>query len=114
MVIEEVATPLVETHGPEVGFEIVAGAELTRQIFASAGAHMLAVSRAFDVAADQGRAEVRAPDLCALGSPVTPSHAATLAQDILVQVGGIGVVEAGRFAEFPSGAFGRLLAGPRS
>ena len=30
MVIDEVARPLVETHGPEVGFEIVAGADSPR------------------------------------------------------------------------------------
>ena len=113
MVIEEVAAPLVATHGPEVGFEIVAGAELTREVFASAGAHMLAVSRAFDAAADQGRAELRAPDLCRLGSPITPSCTTGLAPDTLVQVGGIGVVEAGRFAGFPDGALARLLWGAR-
>ena len=113
MVIDEVAGPLVETHGAEVGFEIVAGAELTREVFAAAGAHMLSVSRAFDAAVDQGRAAVRAPDLCGLGAPLTPSRAATMAADTLVQVGGLGVVDAGRFAEFPDGAFGRLLADTR-
>ena len=113
MVIDEVARPLVETPGPEVGIEIVAGAELTRQTFDAAGAHLLAVSRAFDAAAGQGRAAVRAPDLGGLASPVTPTRAAALTPDTWVQVGGIGVVEAGRFAAFPNGAFGRVVAGAR-
>lgn len=111
MVIEEVAAPLVETHGPEVGFEIVAGAGLTSQAFASAGAHLLAVSRAFDAAALRGHAEVREPDVRAHGEPITPSRAAELSSGSLIQVGGIGVVEADWFAEFPDRAFGRRVEG---
>ena len=110
MVIEEVAAPLVAAHGPEVGAEIVAGAELTRQVFASAGDQMLAVSRAFDAAIDQGRAVARRPDLSRLGAPVTQSSAARLDPSALIQVGGLGAVEAGMFAGFPEDAFGRLPA----
>jgi hypothetical protein len=114
MVIEEVAAPLVETYGPEVGVEIVAGAELTRAMFAAAGDQMLAVCRAFDRAAEQGRAAVRLPDLSNPGRAVTPSSALTLEPDVLVQVGGIGGVEAGAFADFPDGAIGRLSAEGRA
>lgn len=108
MVIEEVAAPLVAAHGPEVGVEIVAGAELTRQAFAKAGDQMLAVSRAFDAAVEQRRAEPRRPELCRLGAPVTPFSAAALDPAVLIQVGGLGVVEAQLFADFPEDAFGRL------
>ena len=108
MVIEGVAAPLVATHGPEVGFEIVAGAELTRLAFAEAGDQMLAVSRAFDAAVQAGRAVPRRPDLSCLDEAVTPHGAAGLAPAALIQVGGLGVVEAQCFAAFPADAFGRL------
>ncbi|CAN5206579.1 hypothetical protein BH10PSE4_BH10PSE4_38780 [soil metagenome] len=114
MVIEEVAAPLVATHGPEVGVEIVAGAELTRQAFAQAGDQMLAVSRAFDAALEQGRAQSQRPDLSGLGLPATPSSAARLDPAAMIQVGGLGLVEAGVFATFSHDAFGRLPAEPRS
>lgn len=110
MVIEDVAAPLVATHGPEVGHEIVAGAELTRLAFAEAGDQMLAVSRAFEAAVDQGRAAPRRPDLSRPGTPVTPSSAARLDPSVLVQVGGLGAVEAGLFADFPQDALGRVPA----
>lgn len=103
MVVDEVARPFVETYGPEAGEEIVAGAELTRAAFDLAGAHLLAVSQAFDTAVSGGQARYAAPDLARLGRGVTPG-AATGA----VQVGGLGVVEAGAFMDFPRGAFGRL------
>ena len=109
MVIEEVARPLTAQHGPAAGAEIVAGAELTRRAFEAAGAHMLAVSRAFDIAAVCGKAVYAAPDLDRLGAGVTPGtvladHGAAL------QVGGIGVLtDARAFALFPAGAFGRRL-----
>ena len=108
MVIEEVAVPLVATHGAEVGYEIVAGAELTRLAFAEAGDQLLAVSRAFDAAIDQGRAAPRRPDLSRAGAPVTPSSAVRLDPTALVQVGGLGAVEAGLFADFPQDALGRV------
>ncbi len=114
MVIEEVAAPLVATHGPEVGVEIVAGAELTRQAFAQAGDQMLAVSRAFDTAVEQGRAQSQRPDLSGQGLPATPSSAARLDPAAMIQVGGLGLVEAGVFAAFPRDAFGRLPAEARS
>ncbi len=111
MVIEEVAAPLVAAHGPEVGFEIVAGAELTRQAFAETGAQMLALSRAFEAAVGDGRAAGRAPSFERLDAAVTPAGAAGLPNHARVQVGGLGVVEAAVFAGFPSGAFGRVLEG---
>lgn len=105
MVVDEVALPFVATYGEAAGSEIVAGAELTRAAFDAAGAHLLAVSRAFDRAAAAGRATYAAPALAALGEGVTPGAA-----EGPVQVGGLGVVEADAFADFPPGAFGRRLA----
>lgn len=105
MVVDEVARPFVQTYGPEAGAEIVAGAELTRAAFDAAGVHLLAVSRAFADAAAAGKARYAAPDLARLGGGVTPG-AATGA----VQVGGLGVVEAAAFMDFPEGAFGRFAA----
>ena len=109
MVIEEVARPLTAQHGPAAGAEIIAGAELTRRAFEAAGAHMLAVSRAFDIAAVCGKAVYAAPDLDRLGDGVSPGGALGDHQGP-VQVGGIGVLTDPRaFALFPAGAFGRRL-----
>ena len=105
MVVDEVAKPFVETYGPAAGEEIVAGAELTRTAFDAAGAHLLAVSQAFDAAAAAGQARYAAPDLAMLGRGVTPGAATGP-----VQVGGLGVVEAAAFVDFPRGAFGRLTS----
>ncbi|HEX5378994.1 MAG TPA: iron-containing redox enzyme family protein [Phenylobacterium sp.] len=106
MVVDEVVTPLVAKFGPEVGTEIVKGAELTRAVFDAAGEHMLAVSRAFDAAAAKGLASYGIPE--AGGPPgrcVSPRTASGPGQ---VQVGGLGVLlEAGAFADFPVGAIGR-------
>ncbi|MDP3853388.1 iron-containing redox enzyme family protein [Phenylobacterium sp.] len=111
MVIDEVAVPLVETYGEEVGAEIVAGAELTRSAFARAGEHMLAVSQAFDAAAEAGLAASAPPDLAMLGVAITPTAAARLgAAPARIQVGGLGLVlSAAAFAAFPPGAVGRTL-----
>ena len=108
MVVDEVATPFIHRFGPEVGHEIVKGAELTRAVFEAAGDHMLAVSRAFDAAAEQGLANYGAPDLTApLGRCVTPSSTDGRGR---IQVGGIGVLTRPEaFAAFPPGAVGRLL-----
>jgi hypothetical protein len=109
MVIEEVAVPLVAAHGPAAGAEIVAGAEFTRRAFDAAGAHLLAVTRAFDIAAACGKAVYAAPDLGRLGAGVTPATALSRGP-VALQVGGIGVVtDARAFALFPPGAFGRRL-----
>jgi hypothetical protein len=108
MVIDDVAAPLVAAHGPEVGYEIVAGAELTRLAFKEAGDQMLAVSRAFDAAIDQGRASPRRPDPASTSAPATPSSAGTLPPKTPIQVGGLGLVDAGLFADFPAGSIGRL------
>jgi hypothetical protein len=110
MVIDEVAAPLVETYGTDVGAEIVAGAELTRAAFAAAGGHMLTCAKAFDEAAAAGRATPETPDLSAVGAGVTPRGATTLGEDERLQVGGLGKVEAGAFAGFPQGAYARRLA----
>lgn len=109
MVIDEVALPLVETYGEEVGAEIVAGAELTRAAFARAGAHMLAVSRAFDAAAAAGLAVYAAPDLAPLGQAISPRAATDHAKAARIQVGGLGLILGGAaFAAFPTGALGRI------
>ena len=109
MVVDEVAGPLVATYGEAAGAEIVAGAELTRAVFDAAGAHMLAVSQAFDAAAAAGRATYAAPDLAILGRGLTPSAASGEAGPI--QVGGLGLVADGAtFAGFPAGSFGRVLS----
>jgi hypothetical protein len=107
MVIDEVAAPLVASYGPEVGCEIVAGAELTRAAFEAAGAHLLATAQAFDVAVQRGEARPTPPDLAALGAGVTPRGARDLDPAEGLQVGGLGVVAAAAFASFPDGAHGR-------
>lgn len=108
MVIDEVALPLVATYGEEVGAEIVAGAELTRDAFARAGAHMLAVSQAFDAAAAAGLAIYAPPDLTALGRAITPTSGLE-EPAVRIQVGGLGLVLGGAaFAAFPAGALGRI------
>ncbi|UTP38686.1 iron-containing redox enzyme family protein [Phenylobacterium sp. LH3H17] len=109
MVIDEVALPLVETYGEEVGAEIVAGAELTRAAFSRAGAHMLAVSQAFDAAAAAGLAVYAPPDLAPLGQAISPGAAADLGEAARIQVGGLGLLLGGAaFAAFPTGALGRI------
>lgn len=105
MVIDEVAGPLIAKFGPEVGHEIVKGAELTRAVFDKAGAHLLAVSRAFDAAAAAGEAAYAAPDLAApLGVCVTPGGASGEGR---VRVGGLGLASEQAFAGFPDGAVAR-------
>ena len=113
MVIEEVAAPLAATYGAEVGAEIVAGAELTRAAFDRAGSHLLAVSCAFDAALETGEAVASVPDRAQLGQPLTPAAAASLGdRPARIQVGGLGLVTRTKtFADFPTGAFGRLIAG---
>jgi len=111
MVVEEVAAPLVQAYGGEVGAEIVAGAELTRAAFDRAGAHLLAVSQAFEAAIAAGQALPAPPDLAAMGRPLTPAAALDIdAPDVRIQVGGLGVVtHAATFAAFPADAFGRTV-----
>jgi hypothetical protein len=110
MVIDEVAGPLVAAYGPEVGTEIVAGAELTRAAFDRAGAHMLATARAFEAAAAEGKASPDAPDLTNLGAGVTPAGAVDLEPGERLQVGGLGQVTAAAFASFPAGCYARRAA----
>jgi hypothetical protein len=102
MVIEEVVTPLVERFGPEIGGEIITGAELTRAVFARSGAGLLALVAAFDGAgsAVYGLGEHDGPPV----TPATPRDSAAAR----VQVGAVGSVSAADFARFPVGAVGRL------
>jgi hypothetical protein len=101
MIIDEVAAPLVATYGPDVGVEIIAGAELTRAAFCEAGDHLLGIAQAFDDAVARGQAAPAAPDLSPLGPGVTPAGAANLDPREWLGVGGLGQVEAGAFAGFP-------------
>jgi hypothetical protein len=112
MVVDDVATAFVASYGAEVGAEIVAGAELTRGAFARAGAHLLAVSRAFADAVAEGEARYGPPNLPDPGATgVTPTGAAQLAdQAARLQVGGLGLVTAAAFAGFPDGAYGLLAS----
>jgi hypothetical protein len=107
MVIDEAVTPLLAKFGAEAGAEIIAGAEMTKQVFARAGAHLLGVSQAF-AAAPSARFGVEGSPRERLGRPVTPAsplHAAP------VQVGVLGTLRDGRdFAAFPPGAIGRSAA----
>ncbi|WP_309606093.1 iron-containing redox enzyme family protein [Phenylobacterium sp.] len=105
MVIDEAVTPLVARFGPQVGAEIIAGADLTKAAFARAGAHLLGVSQAF-AAAPSARWGVAGAARAELGRPVTPSSDLGGAP---VQVGVLGVLEDGRdLAAFPPAAIGRL------
>lgn len=110
MVVQEVVLPLVRAYGDEVGEEIVAGAELTREAFAAAGTHLLAVSRAFAAAVAEGEARYGAPTADADAPALTPDMARGRRDQVTpVRVGGLGVVSAAAFATFPTGAYGRTL-----
>ena len=110
MIIDEVVGPLVAKFGEAVGAEVIIGAELTRNAFAEAGDHLLAVSRAFE-AADSVTwgvtGDVRSP----LGRPVTPSSDLKALAGARVQVGAIGVLHDARdLARFPPATIGRAPA----
>ncbi len=111
MIVDEVAAPLVAAYGDEVGGEIVAGAELTSAAFATAGAHLLAVSQAFAAAVVAGDAVYATPQSLTTATALTPTAAARLGEaTALIQVGGLGRITSGAaFARFPSGALGRLM-----
>jgi hypothetical protein len=107
MVIDEAVIPLTATFGPEVGAEIVAGAEMTRAAFARAGGHLLAVSRAF-AAAPSALWGVEGDPRSGFGRPVTPLSPLDGSP---VQVGVLGVLQDGRdLAAFPPAAIGRVRA----
>jgi hypothetical protein len=110
MIIDEVVGPLVAKFGEAVGAEIIVGAELTRNAFAEAGEHLLAVSQAFEAAEDVtwGLAhDVRNP----LGRPVTPSSDLRALAGARVQVGAIGMLhDARELARFPPATIGRAPA----
>jgi hypothetical protein len=110
MVMDEAVAPLVAKFGPEVGTEIIAGAEFTKAAFARAGAHLLGVSQAF-AAAGSATFGVSDDPRGRLGRPVTPSSNLTALGAAPVQVGALGVLtEARDFAAFPPAAIGRVLA----
>lgn len=101
MVVDEVIAPFLDRFGPEVGREIIAGAELTRAVFARNGAGQLALLRAFE-AAPSAIYGLR-PHRGRLVTPATPVDPAAR-----VQVGAIGVVTGADFSYFPAGTTGRL------
>jgi hypothetical protein len=102
MVVEEVVTPFLDRFGPGIGREIIAGAELTRAVFARSGAGQLALVRAFAAAPDAvwGLGPHAGPPVTPAAPPADPRAR--------VQVGAIGTVSAAAFARFPAGATGRL------
>ena len=106
MVVNEVVTPLVTRFGPEVGQEIILGAELTRAAFAVADRHMLALSRAFHAAVLAGDATYGMPAQIGIGHGiVTPDMAGVPGP---VQIGGLGqLVNINLLAGFPPGTVGR-------
>ena len=93
----------------------MAGAELTRAIFARAGTHLLSVSRAFADAVAAGEAAYRAPIIVTgAARGVTPAGAAELDDPTArIQVGGLGLVSAASFAGFPTRAFGQPIEAER-
>jgi hypothetical protein len=110
MVINEAVTPLVAKFGPEVGTEIIAGAELTRAAFGRAGVHLLGVSQAF-AAASSATFGVSGDPRGRFGRPVSPSSDLAGLGAAPVQVGVLGVLTDARdFAAFPPAAIGRVLA----
>jgi hypothetical protein len=113
MVVDDVAAAFVASYGAEAGAEIVAGAELTRAMFARAGDHMLAVNRAFADAVVSGDARYATPMVPDRGAPViTPSAAVHFAnRGARIQVGGLGEVTVTAFAGFPNGATGLFVDG---
>jgi hypothetical protein len=107
MVIDEVVGPLVARFGPGAGGEIIAGAQMTKAAFASAGRHLLAVSQAFTDAPSAAYG-MDADPRRRLGRAVTPRS--DLSGGGRVQVGAIGVLnDASDFGAFPPAAIGRLV-----
>jgi hypothetical protein len=110
MVADEVVAPLVSKYGPEVGSEIIAGAELTRRAFERSGDHLLAVTMAFDAAAEAGQAKfgMRA-SLTSPGRCVVP--ATEWKNGAPLQIGGIGILsDPTALRSFPASSVGREVA----
>lgn len=113
--LDDVVKPLTHSYGAEVSCEIVAGAELTRQMFAATENHLLAVSQAFDSTAFTSNALDTVPPRVAAGRCVTPAGAARLVDRAgEIQVGAIGVLTtASAFAAFPPESIGRFVTPER-
>ena len=101
MVVDEVVKPFLDRFGPEIGAEIIAGAELTRAVFARSGAGQLALLRAFDAA--PSAVYGLGPHGGVLATPTTRVDPAAR-----VQIAAVGSVSALDFARFPAGVVGRL------
>lgn len=107
MVADEVVAPLVAKFGPDVGTEIVVGAELTRMAFERCGEHMLEATTAFEAAVRGGAAEfgmhadLTAPAGCAVPTEENTARGA-------LQVGGIGIItDPAAFKRFPLSSVAR-------
>lgn len=103
MVIDEVIVPLLDRFGPEIGREIVLGAELTRLVFRTSGDNAVALVEAFDAAGGDARYALATVEG---GRLVSPAVVRTVGR---VQVGAIGTVSAAAFSAFPPHAVGRRL-----
>lgn len=101
MVADEVVTPLVSKFGPDVGTEIIVGAELTRMAFERSGDHLLSVTTAFEAAVRDGAAEFgMRGDLTAPGRCSVPTEAVITRRPL--QIGGIGIITIpDTFKQFP-------------
>lgn len=104
MVVDEVIIPLIDRFGPEIGGEIIAGAELTRAVFARSGVGLTGLVAAFD--ASRSATYGLGPHGGRLVTPSTPFTD----PDARVQVGAIGAITAAEFATFPARSTGRLAA----
>jgi len=102
MVIDEVIAPMLQRFGPEIGAEIIQGAELTRAVFRQSGEGLTGLVGAFDAAGDADYDRIADSG----GRLVSPASAGATGR---VQVGAIGTVGALAFARFPANTVGRLL-----
>jgi hypothetical protein len=108
MVIDEAVVPFTARFGDEAGREIIAGAELTKAAFARAGAHLLALSKAFAAASSASYGQPAEPR-ADIGRPVTP--ASDLKGVGPIRIGALGVLaDPADFTAFPPAAIGRVAA----
>ncbi len=108
IMLDEVARPLVSRYGTDAGREIRRGAEMTRRLFASSGAHLISVGKSFDMAYENGEATYGLPTMHGWpGLVVAPESACNLRGEERIQAGGIGTTTSRAFSRFPDGAIGR-------
>lgn len=114
IVADEVVAPLVATYGAAALQEIMVGAELTRHVFATNDSHLLAVSTAFDSAAESAQAcyglQEESPTRYLPGCVTPATVGSAVDASTRIQVGGIGHVSAAAFSAFPANTIGRPFA----